>query len=140
MAWIRYAQSESILAFLTKQTDAAMLLLQYSNLLRQIAELVNALVKKVEIFQHWQYFKIYEMALMRYLRPGKIERLKREVESFIGIILKTIPYWWINKDQLEEEQEVNNKQRLAIIIIIRDEMEVKQLCIAGLKFGGVVKK
>lgn len=88
---IRYAQSGSILALLTEQADAAMLLPQYSNLLIEAAKSVDQSVIGVEILQHRQRSKILGMALVRYVGPGKIELLKRDVESTTGISLKTIP-------------------------------------------------
>lgn len=51
----------------------------------------------VEVLEHWQRLKIHRMPLERYLGEGKMELLKREVESATEIQLKTVPGWFISE-------------------------------------------
>ena len=69
-----------------------------------------------------------------------MELLKREVESSTGIPLKTMPRWLINEERLKEQQEVNHKRGLAIVITVSSESEAKRLAASGLRFGGARKK
>ena len=94
-------------------------------------------MKGLEILEHWQRLKVHGMSLERYMGEGKMELLKREVESSTGIELKTIPRWLINEDRLREHQEAGNKRGSAIIISVREDLEARQLCASGLRFGGV---
>jgi hypothetical protein len=80
------------------------------------------------------------MSLDRYLGPGKMGLLKREVESSTGILLKATPRWLINENRLQEQQEINNKRGSAIVITVSNENVAKQLIASGLRFGGAVKK
>ena len=41
--------------------------------------------------EHWQRLKVHEISLERYLGERKMELLKQEVESSMGIQLKAIP-------------------------------------------------
>ena len=72
------------------------------------------------------------MSLEKYLGPGKIGLLKREVESLTDILLQTIPRWLINEDQLKKQQETNNKCGLAIVITVSIKNVAKQLIASGL--------
>ncbi len=80
------------------------------------------------------------MSLERYLGPEKLELLRREVEFSTGILLKTMPHWFIGEDRLKVQQEESNKWGSAIVIIVSSEYEAKQLIANGLCFGGAVKK
>lgn len=71
--------------------------------------MVDNEVVGVEIMEHLQCFKIYGMSLARYLKLDKIELFKKKDESSIGIELKAIPQWLVNKDRLKKHQEANNK-------------------------------
>ena len=55
-----------------------------------------------EILEQWQCFKIHGMSLNRYLGSGKLELLKKEVESLTNIQLKTIQYLLSSKDCLKK--------------------------------------
>ena len=55
----------------------------------------------VEILEQWQRLKVHGMLMERYLRPGKMDLLKKEVESLTGIPLKATPRWLINEDRLK---------------------------------------
>ncbi len=46
---------------------------------------MDSAVVGVEVLEHWQRLKVHGMSLERYLGGGKIEVLKREVESSTGI-------------------------------------------------------
>lgn len=74
------------------------------------------------------------MPLERYLGEGKMELLKKEVESATGIELKILSQWLLSKNQLREQQEVNNKQGSAIFFTVSGESEDKRLCASGLCF------
>ena len=137
---MRYAPSGSISALLTEKADATMLFPQQSNLLIRAAKTVDDAVVRVEILEQWQPLKVHGMLLERYLGPGKLELLKREVESLTGIPLKTMPQWLINEDCLKEQQETSNKRGSAILITVSSESEAKRLLASGLRFGGAVKK
>ncbi len=80
------------------------------------------------------------MSLDRYLGSGKLELLKREVESSTGIQLKTMPRWLISEDRLKEQQEKGSKRGSAIVLTVSNEIEAKRLLANGLRFGGTVKK
>lgn len=56
-----------------------------------MVKLVNNILIRVEIIEHWQYFKIYKMFLAKYLRPDKMELFKKEIEFSTKIALKAIP-------------------------------------------------
>lgn len=73
----------------------------------------------VEILEHWQRLKIHGMLLERYLGEGKMELLKREVESSTGIQLKILPRWLISEDRLREAQTTQNKRGSAIVIMVK---------------------
>ena len=75
-----------------------------------------------------------------YLGPGKMELLKRKVESLTGILLKTMPRWLISEDHLKEQQELSNKYGSAIVITVSSEAEAKRLIASRLRFRGAVKK
>lgn len=57
---------------------------------------------RAEELQHWQRLKVHSMPLSRYLGKGKIELLKREVESSTRIKLKTVSRWLIHENRLRE--------------------------------------
>ena len=79
------------------------------------------------------------MPLERYLGEGKMELLKREVESATGIQLKSVPRWLISENRLREQQETSNKRGSAIVITVSSESEAKRLCASGLRFGGILR-
>ena len=137
---IRYAPSGSISALLTEKADATMLIPSRSNLLIRAAKSVDDAVVGVEVLEQWQRLKVHGMPLDRYLGFGKMELLKREVESSTGVSLKATPRWLISKDRLEEQQATNNKRGSAIVITVSNEYVAKKFIASGLRFGGAVKK
>lgn len=137
---VRYAPSGAISALLTEKADAGLLVPRWSNLLIRAAKSVDTLVVGVEILEHWQRLKVHGMPLERYLGDGKMDLLKREVESSTGIQLKTVPRWLVSENRLKEEQMAGNKRGSAIVITVKSEVEAKQLCASGLRFGHVIKK
>ena len=136
---VRYAPSGAISALLTEKGDAGQLIPQRSNLLIRAVKSVDPAVVGVEVLEHWQRLKVHGMPLERYLGEGKMELLKREVESATGIQLKAPPRWLINESRLKEQQEFNNKRGSAMVITVSGESEAKKLCASGLRFGRVVK-
>lgn len=88
---VQYMPSGSILALLTEKADATMLLPQQLNLLIRAAKAIDDAVVGAEILEQWQQLKVHGMSLERYLGPGKLELLRREVEFSTGIPLKTMP-------------------------------------------------
>ena len=137
---VRYAPSGAISALLTERADATMLLLLRANLLIQAAKTVDDAVVGVEILEQWQRLKVHGMLLKRYLEPGKMELLKREVESSTGIPLQATPCWLINEERLKKQQKTNNKRGSAIVITVGNENLAKKLIASGLRFRGAVKK
>ena len=137
---VKYAPLGSISVLLTEKADATMLIPSRSNLLIRAAKSVDEAVVGVEVLEQWQRLKVHGMPLERYLGPGKMELLQREVESSTGILLKAIPHWLINEDRLKEQQDTGNKRGSAIVITVSNENLAKQLMASGLRFGGVVKK
>ena len=132
--------SLDLLTLLTEKADAIILLSQRSNMLIRAAKRVDDAVVGVEILEQWQRLKVHGMSLERYLGPGKLELLRREVESSTGIPLKTMPRWLINEDRLKEQQDKGNKQRSAIVITVSNEIEAKRFIASGLQFGGAIKR
>ena len=136
---VQYAPSGAVSALLTEKGDAGQLIPQRSNLLIRAVKSVDPAVVGVEVLEHWQRLKVHGMPLERYLGEGKMELLKREVESATGIQLKAPPRWLINESRLKEQQEFNNKRGSAMVITVSGESEAKKLCASGLRFGRVVK-
>lgn len=66
--------------------------------------------------------------------------LKREIESSTCILVQTTPHWLIYDKRLKEQQEINNKRGLAIVITVSNKFGVKQLMANSLQFGETVKK
>ena len=138
-ARVKYAPSGAISALLTEKANAGLLIPRLSNLLIRAAKTVDPAVVGVEILEHWQRLKVHGMPLERYLGEGKMELLKREVESSTGIQLKTLPRWLISEDRLRQAQITGNKRGSAIVITVKGETEAKKLCAAGLRFGGFTR-
>ncbi len=136
---VKNAPSEAILALFTEQANAGSLIPRLSNLLIRTIKAVDPAVVGVEILEYWQRLKVHGMPLERYLGEGKMELLKREVESSTGIQLKTLPRWLINEDRLREVQTNGNKRGSAIVITVKGEVEAKKLCASGLRFGGLIR-
>ncbi len=136
---VKYAPSGAISALLTEQANAGSLIPRLSNLLIRTIKAVDPAVVGVEILEHWQRLKVHGMPLGRYLSEGKMELLKREVESSTGIQLKALPRWLINEDRLREAQTTGNKRGSAIVITVKGEVEAKKLCAAGLRFGSIIR-
>ena len=88
---VRYSSSGAVSALLTEKANARLLILQLSNILIRAAKTVDAAIVGVEILEYWQRLKVHGMSLDRYLGDGKIELLRREVESSTGIKLKALP-------------------------------------------------
>ena len=137
---VRYAPSGSISALLTEKADATMLIPSRSNLLIRAAKSVDNAIVGVEVFEQWQRRKVHGMRLDRYIGLGKMELLKREVESSTGISLKATPRWLISEDRLKEQQAINNKRGSAIVITVSNKLVAKQLIASGLRFRGMDKK
>jgi len=129
---VRYSPSGEVSALLTEKANAGLLIPRLSNVLIRAAKTVNVAIVEVEILKHWQRLKVHGMSLDRYLGDGKMELLRREVESSTGIKLKTLPQWLISETRLREQQESGNKRGSAIVITVKRESEAKQLCASGL--------
>lgn len=136
---VRYAPSGAISALLTEKGNAGLLIPRLSNLLIRAAKTVDPTVVRAEVLEHWQRLKVHGISQKRYLGAGKMELLKREVESSTGIELKAHPRWLISGNWLQEQQESGNKRGSAIVITVKGEAEAKKLCASGLRFGGLVK-
>lgn len=102
---VSYSQSGAISALLTEKGDATELLKICTNILIRAAKTIDRVVIGVEALEHWQRLKVHGMPLGRYLGEGKMELLKREVESSTGIKLKTVPRWLIHESRLRERLE-----------------------------------
>lgn len=98
---MQYAPSRSISVLLTEKDDAAMFFPYQSNLLIQATKTIDHAIVGVEIVKQLQCLRVHGMSLERYLRPRKMELLKKKVESSIGILLKTISCWLGSKDCLK---------------------------------------
>lgn len=137
---VRYAPSGLISALLTEKANANMLLPQRSNLLIRAAKTVDDAVIGVEVLEQWQRLKVHGMSLERFLGPGRMDLLRREIESSTGVQLQVTPRWLINESRLKEQQELNDKWGSAIVITVRNEIEAKRIMARGLRFGGSIKK
>ena len=137
---VQYPPSGLVLALLTEKADATMLLPERSNLLIQAAKTVDNTLVGVEIIKQWQCLKVHGMSLERYLGPGKLKLLRREVESSTGILLKAMPHWLITEDFVKEQQDKSNKQKSAIVITVNNKIKAKRLIANRFQFGGIIKK
>ena len=129
---VKYALSGSISALLTEKADEIMLLPQRLNKLIRAAKTIDDAVIGVEVLEQWHRLKVHGMSLERYLRPGNMELLKREVESSTGISLKAIPRWLISENRLREQRKNNNKRGSAIVITLSNKIEAKRFIASGL--------
>ena len=86
---VQYTPSGAISALLTKKADAGQLIPRRSNLSIRAVKAVDPAVVGIEVLQHWQRLKVHGMPLERYLGEGKMELLRREVESAMGIQFKS---------------------------------------------------
>lgn len=68
------------------------------------------------------------MPLKRYPKEGKIELLKRKVESAMKIQLKLVFQWLISKNRLGKQQKSNNERGSAIIIMSCHKRK-KKMCL-----------
>ena len=93
----------------------------------------------MEALERWHRLKVHGMSLERYLGEGKMELVKREIESSTGIRLKTTPRWLIHENRLRERQESGNNRGSAIVITVANASDVSYLCAKGLRFGGALK-
>lgn len=87
---VSYSQSGTISALFTEKEDTTKLLKIHTNILIQAAKMIDRAVIGIEALEHWQSLKTYGTPLQRYQGKGRIELLKREVESSIRIKLKTV--------------------------------------------------
>lgn len=99
---VRNSPSGSVSALLTEKANAGLLIPRLSNALIRAAKTVDAAIIGVEVLEHWQRLKVHGMSLDRYLGDGKMQLLRREVESSTGIQLKTLPRWLISETRLRE--------------------------------------
>ena len=97
---VRYALSGAISALFAEKGNAGLLIPRLLNLLIRAAKTVDPTVVEVEVLEHWQRLKVHGMSLERYLGAGKMELLKREVESSTEIELKVHPRWLISENRL----------------------------------------
>lgn len=136
---VRYSQSGAIFALLIEKSSAEQLVGNHSTILIRAAKAIDAGIIGVEALERWQKLKIHGMSLTRYLREGKMEVLCQEIESSIGIQLKTVPRWLINKSRLEEHLESGIERGSAIVITVGISKEATKLCSKGLRFEGALK-
>ena len=127
---VSYSQSGAISALLTEKADAVELLKTRKNTLIRAAKMIDTAVIGAEALQ---CLKVHGMPLERYLGEGKMELLKREVESSTGVQLK-IPRWLILESRLRERQESGNNRGSAIVITVANNSEATHLCAKGLRF------
>ena len=118
---VGYAPSGAVSALLNEKADAGQLIPRRSNLLIRAVKSIDPAVVGVEILEHWQRLKVHEMPLERYLGEGKMELLKREVESSTGIQLKALPRWLISESRLKCNKNLatNVAQQLSLPSAVR---------------------
>ncbi len=105
---VGYSQSGAISALLMEKSNAENLVKDHSNMLIRAAKSVDEKVIGIETLEQCERLKVHGMSLMRYLGDGKMELLRREIESSTGIELKTRPRWLISEARLEERLESGN--------------------------------
>lgn len=113
--------------------------MDHSNALIKAAKSIDQGVIGVEALEQWQRLKVHGMPLLQYLGEGKMDLLYREIESSIGIKLKTRPRWLVNEARLEERLESGTGKGSAIVITVGNSTEAAKLCAKGLRFGGALK-
>ncbi len=136
---VGYSQSGAISALLSEKGNAENLVRDHSNMLIRAAKSIDEKVIGVEALERWQRLKVHGMPLARYLGEGKMELLRREIESSTGIQLKTLPRWLISEAPLEERLESETGRGSAIVITVGNSAEASTLCAKGLRFGGAPK-
>lgn len=136
---VGYSQSGAISALLTEKSNAENLVRDHSNMLIWAAKSVDEKVIGIETHERWERLKVDGMSLARYLGDGKMELLRREIESSTGIELKTQPRWLISEARLEERLESGSERGSAIVITVGNSSEASKLCSKGLRFGGALK-
>lgn len=80
------------------------------------------------------------MSLDQYLGLGRKELFMRKIEFLIGVLLKTISHYFINKDLVKKHQAINDQYDLIIVIIVRNKYMAKQPIASVLRFRSIVKK
>lgn len=136
---VGYSQWGAISALLTEKFNAEQLISPHANMLIRVAKAVDAGIIGVEALERWQRLKVHEMSLERYLGEGEMVMLCREINSFMGIQLKTLPRWLISESRLEERPEFGTRRGSAIVITVGTSEEVTKLCSKGIRFGGALK-
>lgn len=129
----------TIFGLLTEKSHTEDLLKDHSTVLILAEKSLDERVIEIEVLERWHRLKIHGMPLLQYFGKGKIELLCQEIESFMRIKLKTISQWLINEEQLEEQLEIGNRRRSAIVIIMGNETEAQKLYIKGIRFRGAPK-
>lgn len=111
----------------------------HSNIHIRATKAANVKVIRVEALECWQRLKIHRLSLTKYLEKEKIKLFCQEIELSTEIQLKTIPYWLINKSQLEERLLFSTKRESANVIKVDTSKKVAKLCSNRLRFGGTLK-
>ena len=82
---VGYSQSGAISALLTEKSSVKILVRDHSNMLIRAAKSIDEKVIGIEALERWQRLKVHGMSLARYLGDRKMELLRREIESSMGI-------------------------------------------------------
>lgn len=83
---------------------------------------------RIEALERWQKLKGHGMSLIRYFGKAKIEVLCQDIESSMGIQLKTVPRLLISETRLKEYLESSNKKRSTMIITVGTSKKTVKLC------------
>lgn len=138
-SWVGYSQSRAISALLTEKSSVEQLISNYSNIIIRAAKAIDGGMIRVEALERWERLKVHGMSLARYLGERKMEILCQEIESSMGIQLKTVPCWLISVGRLEERLKSGTRRRSAIVSTMGTSEEAAKLCSKRLRFGGAVK-
>lgn len=83
--WVKYLLSRAVSAFFIKKSNTGSVIYQFSNILIQVAIIIDQAIIKVEILEHLHRLKMHRMSLKKYLDKKSMEVLKCEVKSSTSI-------------------------------------------------------
>lgn len=94
---VEYLQSKTIFILFIKKFLIKNLDKDHSNILIEVAKLLDKKKTSIKVLKHWQKFKVYKLSLAQYLEEGKIELFYQKIKLSIEILLIMLLWWLISK-------------------------------------------